>query len=327
MWVVLMRRATGERGRARRRWSASRSGSPASRCCCCRAAAATRPSRSGSSSCSCASLSWATGIVPSSRVAAAVEPVPVDRAADDPRRAASARRSGWRSARPARSTSTRSRPTPCSPASTWSSSGRWSRSPRTSWLLQNAPISKVATYAYVNPVIAILLGCADPVARTITLTILAGAPSSWRRWRRSSAQESRLMWLQQEVALDAAAARLPPRDRRGRATAVPELRDAARRDRARLHPAHVGVADAERERVARRAPRLPRVVRPRGAGRRADYFAHTLEGPDDMPAHIKSSLLGPSLTLPVPTAASRSAPGRASTCASTATAAARARCW
>ncbi len=31
----------------------------------------------------------------------------------------------------------------------------------------------------------------------------------------------------------------------------------------------------------------------------ADYFAHTLEGPDDMPAHIKASLLGPSLTLPV----------------------------
>ena len=31
----------------------------------------------------------------------------------------------------------------------------------------------------------------------------------------------------------------------------------------------------------------------------ADYYDHTLEGPDDMPAHIKSSLLGPSLTLPV----------------------------
>jgi secondary thiamine-phosphate synthase enzyme len=28
-------------------------------------------------------------------------------------------------------------------------------------------------------------------------------------------------------------------------------------------------------------------------------FAHTLEGPDDMPAHIKSSLLGASLTIPV----------------------------
>jgi secondary thiamine-phosphate synthase enzyme len=31
----------------------------------------------------------------------------------------------------------------------------------------------------------------------------------------------------------------------------------------------------------------------------ADYFSHTLEGPDDMPAHVKASLLGPSLTLPV----------------------------
>jgi secondary thiamine-phosphate synthase enzyme len=31
----------------------------------------------------------------------------------------------------------------------------------------------------------------------------------------------------------------------------------------------------------------------------ARYWTHTLEGPDDMPAHIKSSLLGPSLTIPV----------------------------
>ncbi len=28
-------------------------------------------------------------------------------------------------------------------------------------------------------------------------------------------------------------------------------------------------------------------------------FSHTLEGPDDMPAHIKASLLGDSLTIPV----------------------------
>jgi secondary thiamine-phosphate synthase enzyme len=28
-------------------------------------------------------------------------------------------------------------------------------------------------------------------------------------------------------------------------------------------------------------------------------WTHTLEGPDDMPAHIKASLLGPALTLPV----------------------------
>jgi secondary thiamine-phosphate synthase enzyme len=31
----------------------------------------------------------------------------------------------------------------------------------------------------------------------------------------------------------------------------------------------------------------------------ASYFSHTLEGPDDMPAHIKSALLGTSLTIPV----------------------------
>jgi secondary thiamine-phosphate synthase enzyme len=31
----------------------------------------------------------------------------------------------------------------------------------------------------------------------------------------------------------------------------------------------------------------------------ADYFDHTLEGPDDMPAHIKASLTGVGLLLPV----------------------------
>jgi secondary thiamine-phosphate synthase enzyme len=31
----------------------------------------------------------------------------------------------------------------------------------------------------------------------------------------------------------------------------------------------------------------------------SDRWEHALEGPDDMPAHIKASLLGPSLTLPV----------------------------
>ena len=31
----------------------------------------------------------------------------------------------------------------------------------------------------------------------------------------------------------------------------------------------------------------------------ASYWTHTVEGPDDMPAHIKASLLGPSLVLPV----------------------------
>lgn len=34
---------------------------------------------------------------------------------------------------------------------------------------------------------------------------------------------------------------------------------------------------------------------PEGQG----YYTHTLEGPDDMPAHIKASLMGSSLLLPV----------------------------
>lgn len=29
------------------------------------------------------------------------------------------------------------------------------------------------------------------------------------------------------------------------------------------------------------------------------YYQHTLEGPDDLPAHIKSSLLGNSITIPI----------------------------
>ena len=31
----------------------------------------------------------------------------------------------------------------------------------------------------------------------------------------------------------------------------------------------------------------------------APYFAHTIEGPDDMPAHLKASLLGASVSIPV----------------------------
>jgi secondary thiamine-phosphate synthase enzyme len=32
---------------------------------------------------------------------------------------------------------------------------------------------------------------------------------------------------------------------------------------------------------------------------RASYWTHTLEGADDMPAHVKAALFGPSLTLPI----------------------------
>ena len=43
------------------------------------------------------------------------------------------------------------------------------------WLLQNAPISKVATYAYVNPVVAVFLGWAVLSERITWVTLLAGA--------------------------------------------------------------------------------------------------------------------------------------------------------
>ena len=35
------------------------------------------------------------------------------------------------------------------------------------------------------------------------------------------------------------------------------------------------------------------------APERAPYYTHTYEGDDDMPAHLKSSLLGMSLTIPI----------------------------
>ncbi len=31
----------------------------------------------------------------------------------------------------------------------------------------------------------------------------------------------------------------------------------------------------------------------------APYYKHTIEGPDDMPAHLKSSILGSSITIPI----------------------------
>ena len=31
----------------------------------------------------------------------------------------------------------------------------------------------------------------------------------------------------------------------------------------------------------------------------APYFVHTMEGPDDMPAHIKASMMGSSVTIPI----------------------------
>jgi secondary thiamine-phosphate synthase enzyme len=57
----------------------------------------------------------------------------------------------------------------------------------------------------------------------------------------------------------------------------------------------------------------------------APYWRHTLEGSDDMPAHVKASLLGPSLTIAVRDGRPVLGTWRASISASIATKAGRAR--
>jgi drug/metabolite transporter (DMT)-like permease len=52
--------------------------------------------------------------------------------------------------------------------------GSWVAFTAYAWLLQNVPISKVATYAYVNPLVAVLLGWAL-LSEQLSLGTLAGA--------------------------------------------------------------------------------------------------------------------------------------------------------
>jgi drug/metabolite transporter (DMT)-like permease len=53
--------------------------------------------------------------------------------------------------------------------------GSWVGYTAYAWLLQNAPLSKVATYAYVNPVVAILLGWLVLDETVTTVTVVAAA--------------------------------------------------------------------------------------------------------------------------------------------------------
>ena len=56
-------------------------------------------------------------------------------------------------------------------------------------------------------------------------------------------------------------------------------------------------------------------------------FVHTAEGPDDMPAHVRSVLTQTDVTIPCATAGSRSAPGKACTFGSTAFSRIAVACW
>ena len=105
------------------------------------------------------------------------------------------------------------------------------------------------------------------------------------------------MWIQREITLD-------PRPRgfhlvtREVLDALPELRE-LRVGLAHLLIQHTSASLTLNENAS------PDVRRDFAAwfddtvAEDAPFWTHTLEGPDDMPAHIKASLLGPSLSLPI----------------------------
>jgi secondary thiamine-phosphate synthase enzyme len=105
------------------------------------------------------------------------------------------------------------------------------------------------------------------------------------------------MWAQHEVTL-------PPRPRgfhlvtREIAQAVPEVGDV---DVGLLHLLiqHTSASLALNENASPDVRRDFEAWSDHAVPERAPYWTHTLEGPDDMPAHIKAALFGPALTLPV----------------------------
>jgi secondary thiamine-phosphate synthase enzyme len=105
------------------------------------------------------------------------------------------------------------------------------------------------------------------------------------------------MWLQREIALE-------PR-RRGFhlvtgevVRALPEL-DGLQMGMLHLLILHTSASLALNENASPEVRRDFEMWFNQAVPERAGYWTHTLEGPDDMPAHVKAALLGPSLTLPV----------------------------
>ncbi|HKH19069.1 MAG TPA: secondary thiamine-phosphate synthase enzyme YjbQ [Solirubrobacteraceae bacterium] len=105
------------------------------------------------------------------------------------------------------------------------------------------------------------------------------------------------MWHQRQI-------RLPARPRgfhlvtREVAEAVPELRE-LRVGLAHLHLLHTSASLTLNENASPDVRRDFESWFDRAVPEDAAYWTHTVEGPDDMPAHIKASVLGASLTLPV----------------------------
>jgi secondary thiamine-phosphate synthase enzyme len=105
------------------------------------------------------------------------------------------------------------------------------------------------------------------------------------------------VWLQREIRLD-------PRPRgfhlvtREVLAALPELRD-VRAGLLHLFLRHTSASLTLNENASPDVRRDFASYFDEVVPEDAPYWTHTAEGPDDMPAHIKASLLGPSLSLPV----------------------------
>ncbi len=105
------------------------------------------------------------------------------------------------------------------------------------------------------------------------------------------------MWLQRDLTLR-------PRPRGFHlvtdeiAAGVPELRE-LRVGVAHLFIRHTSAALTLNENASPDVRRDFAAWFDRAVPEDAPWWTHTQEGPDDMPAHIKASLLGPSVTLPV----------------------------
>jgi secondary thiamine-phosphate synthase enzyme len=105
------------------------------------------------------------------------------------------------------------------------------------------------------------------------------------------------MWLQRQITLE-------PRPRgfhlvtREVLGALPELGDI---DVGLLHLliAHTSASLALNENASPDVRRDFESWANHAVAEHAPYWTHTLEGADDMPAHIKAALFGPSLTLPI----------------------------
>jgi len=105
------------------------------------------------------------------------------------------------------------------------------------------------------------------------------------------------MWLRREI-------QLAPRERgfhlvgREVEEALPELAE-VRIGLLYLHLLHTSASLALNENASPDVRRDLETWFNQSAPDGAPYWRHTLEGPDDMPAHLKAVLVGPSLSLPV----------------------------